>query len=184
MLPVVLTLPGILIAWPWKLRRRQSDHTPLGWRLGGLASSARFLVLGVGRQACGSRQAQSGGRHCSREPTATHLAAPAPFAGAVLLKRAAPRRRYPQHIEGGVTGSRRGSSRSREAASCRVCDEADGRSHEVILPFGEKIWKRISALMALIKRWGAIMLVFILNAIYRQFLRAALPGIARQAGKP
>jgi hypothetical protein len=37
--------------------------------------------------------------------------------------------------------------------------------------------------MALIKRWGAIMLVFILNAIYRQFLRAALLGIARQGGK-
>ena len=23
---------GILIAWPWKCRRRQSDNIPLGWR--------------------------------------------------------------------------------------------------------------------------------------------------------
>jgi hypothetical protein len=100
------------------------------------------------------------------------------------------RRCYPQHIEGGEGADQvhrvgAASSRSREAASCRACDEADGRSDEVILPFGEKIWKRISVLIALIKRWGgAIMLVFILNAIYRQFLRAALPGIAMQAGKP
>ena len=31
---------------------------------------------------------------------------------------------------------------------------------------------------------GAIMLVLILNAIYHQFLRATLAGIARQVGKP
>ena len=34
-----------------------------------------------------------------------------------------------------------------------------------------------------IKQRGAIMLTLILNAIYRQFLRAALPGICRQGGK-
>jgi hypothetical protein len=33
------------------------------------------------------------------------------------------------------------------------------------------------------QQWGAIMLVLILNAIYRQFLRATLPGISRQGGK-
>ena len=32
MLSGLLALLGILIAWPWKCRRRQSDHTPLGWR--------------------------------------------------------------------------------------------------------------------------------------------------------
>jgi hypothetical protein len=34
MLPVVKTLPGflVLIAGPWKWRRRQSDHIPLGRR--------------------------------------------------------------------------------------------------------------------------------------------------------
>ena len=35
----------------------------------------------------------------------------------------------------------------------------------------------------LIKQRGAIMLALILNAIYRQYLRAALQGIARQGGK-
>jgi hypothetical protein len=32
------------------------------------------------------------------------------------------------------------------------------------------------------QQWGAIMLVFILNAIYRQFLRAILPGIPGKEG--
>ena len=35
----------------------------------------------------------------------------------------------------------------------------------------------------MIKQRGAIMLALILNAIYRQYLRAALQGIARQGGK-
>jgi hypothetical protein len=65
----------------------------------------------------------------------------------------------------------------------RVFDETDGQADKAIFLFGEYPRKRISALIALIKRWGAMMLVFILNAIYRQFLRAALPGIARQGGK-
>jgi hypothetical protein len=30
---------------------------------------------------------------------------------------------------------------------------------------------------------GAKMLAVILNAVYRQFIRAALPGISRQGGK-
>ena len=48
---------------------------------------------------------------------------------------------------------------------------------------GEDILKRTSALIDLIKQWGAIMAVFILNAIYRQFLRAAVPGISSQEAK-
>ena len=37
---------------------------------------------------------------------------------------------------------------------------------------------------SLMKQPGATMLAFILNAIYQQFLQAALPDIARQGGKP
>jgi hypothetical protein len=48
--------------------------------------------------------------------------------------------------------------------------------------FGEDTRKRTSVLIALIKRWGAIMLV-LLNAIYHQFLRAALSGISMLGGK-
>jgi len=33
--------------------------------------------------------------------------------------------------------------------------------------------------MPTIKQWGAIMVAFILNAIYRQFLRSSLPGMRR-----
>jgi hypothetical protein len=50
--------------------------------------------------------------------------------------------------------------------------------------FGEDILKRTGALIATgFQQRGAIMLVLILNAIYRQFLRATLPGISRQGGK-
>jgi len=38
--------------------------------------------------------------------------------------------------------------------------------------------------MAPIKQRGSIMLAFILNAVYRQFIRAALSGIATQGAKP
>jgi hypothetical protein len=36
---------------------------------------------------------------------------------------------------------------------------------------------------ALIKQRGSVMLALILNAIYRQFLQAALPGISSQRAK-
>jgi hypothetical protein len=50
--------------------------------------------------------------------------------------------------------------------------------------FGEDILKRTGALIVPgSQQRGTIMLVLILNAIYRQFLRAALPGISRQGGK-
>ena len=50
--------------------------------------------------------------------------------------------------------------------------------------FGEDILKRTGALIVPgFQQRGAIMLVLILNAIYHQFLRAALPGISRQGGK-
>ena len=41
--------------------------------------------------------------------------------------------------------------------------------------------KRIPANNDPIKRWGAIMVAFILNAIYRQFLRSSLPGMRKVA---
>ena len=50
--------------------------------------------------------------------------------------------------------------------------------------FDEVIRKRASAPMAPIKQRGSIMLAFILNAVYRQFIRAALSGIATQGAKP
>ena len=49
--------------------------------------------------------------------------------------------------------------------------------------FGEDTQKRTGALMHSVKQRVAIMLALIPNAIYRQFLRAALAGIARQGGK-
>jgi hypothetical protein len=49
--------------------------------------------------------------------------------------------------------------------------------------FDEVIRKQTSARINHLRRRDAPMLVVILNAIYHQFLRAALPGIARQGGK-
>ena len=59
-------LAGDLIAWPWKCRRRQSDHTPLGWRrrhrdAAVLIIVQRLLRLPIpipvdGRQAYGPRR--------------------------------------------------------------------------------------------------------------------------------
>jgi hypothetical protein len=49
--------------------------------------------------------------------------------------------------------------------------------------FSEVTRKQTSARITLTNQRGAIMLAVILNAIYRQFIRAALPGISRQGGK-
>ena len=58
------TALGILIARPWKCRRRQSDHTPLGWRrrhrdaavLIGVQRLLRLPIPVDGRQAYGPRR--------------------------------------------------------------------------------------------------------------------------------
>jgi hypothetical protein len=42
----------------------------------------------------------------------------------------------------------------------------------------EVVPQQSRSIVRLIKQWGSIMLTLVLNAIYRQFLKAALPGMA------
>jgi len=56
--------------------------------------------------------------------------------------------------------------------------------NEAIFPDFEIIPKRTGALVgSKVKQRDAIMLPLILNAIYRQFLQAALPGISSQGAR-
>jgi hypothetical protein len=64
-------------------------------------------------------------------------------------------------------------------------DETNGHASEAILPTRRRQpeTNRCSDLCRRIKQRGVIMLAVILNAIYRQFLQAALPGISSQGAK-
>jgi hypothetical protein len=55
--------------------------------------------------------------------------------------------------------------------------------NETIFPDREVVPHRRDQPSSLIKQRGSIMLALILNAIYRQFLKSALPGVASQGGR-
>jgi hypothetical protein len=54
-------LAGDLTAWPWKCRRRQSDHTPLGWRR--RHETRRSSLLFRGCFVCRFRFPLTAGKH-------------------------------------------------------------------------------------------------------------------------
>jgi hypothetical protein len=58
-----------------------------------------------------------------------------------------------------------------------------GRRYETILPRREALRKQTAATVVNIEQTGLVMLVSVLNLIYREFLKRALSGMATQGGR-